>query len=265
MTINRCFNTICLIFVSGFVGFFNSHASADVIFSESFSGTGPYTANGGSSGFENPGWSAFGNDGTFTTNSLGEQVYAITSQNAPAMDGVYRLVGPDAMEVVAEFSNVQFGSPGFAKVGVQLTDIAGSFLVEFDIFNDNDGKYVATLAALADGQSYFPAELDLGTSVDQITMRAIAQPDLISGGSRFDYWVDVNESGHFQYVGFLDGSIYTENASPIRTMFIGNFPVSKTVYSELDQLSISSIPEPTTAVLLTIVAMGMAIGTRRHR
>lgn len=95
-------------------------ATADVLVNETFSGGGAYSAAGGASGFENPDWFNSGNVGSFTTNGFGEQVYSVASPTSFQYDGVQRLIGPDPVEITAEFSNPQISALGL--IGMQLTD-----------------------------------------------------------------------------------------------------------------------------------------------
>lgn len=106
--------------------------------------------------------------------------------------------------------------------------------------------------------------MNLGSNVDQFTIRALIQDDTINGGTMFDFWIDINESGNFQHVGTIDGTFYTSGYTSGRNIFLGTYSFSGTTSVELDRLTISSIPEPATFALFGFAAIGL-VSTRRRQ
>lgn len=238
----------------------NNQLSADVVVDETFSGSGGFTASGGATGFENPGWANIGNVGTFTTNGFGEQVYSVTSPSGTQYAGVYRLFGPstDPMLIEAEFSNPQFGTSGL--IGLQVTDSPDS--VTFFIKNQGN-EFSTSFGASVGGDLQFPPAIDLGNSLDHFTVRALIQDDIVNGGTLFDFWIDVNESGRFKHVGTIDGSFYTSGYTATRNVFAGAVSFSGPTSVDIDRLTISTIPEPATFSLLAIGFIATAIRRKR--
>jgi hypothetical protein len=236
-----------------------SDARADV-FAETFSGAGPYSSSSGVPGFENTGWATSGNFGSFiTNNNFGEQVYSISADPGDGLSGVFRTLGTGEFEIIAEFSNLQLDQ--ISTFGVQIADSPN--VVGFNVIEQSSGEFTTSFAATVGGQNYFPGNISLGNNVEQLTFRILAQEDTVNGGSMFDFWIDVNESGVYQHVGSIDGTIYSIAPSEFRTVFLGGFPFSGDFYGEIDNLSISSVPEPATFSMVAIGLIGIAIRRRR--
>ena len=249
-------NSLCVLLV---VFVMQNAANADVLVNETFSGGGVYSAAGGASGFENPDWFNSGNVGSFTTNGFGEQVYSVSSPANNQYDGIQRLIGPEPVEIIAEFSNPQI--TGLGLIGMQLTDTPDN--VTFFIKN-NGGNLETSFTGTANGNNFFPGDMDLGSNVDQFTIRALVQDDTVNGGTMFDFWIDVNESGNFQHVGTIDGTFYTSGHTPGRNIFLGTYAFTGTSSVEIDRLTISSIPEPATFSIFGVAAVGLALSRRRR-
>ena len=249
------------LFVIMLFGLTTNQGYADVVVDETFSGSGGFAASGGATGFENPGWSNIGNVGTFTTNGFGEQVYSVTSPSGTQYAGVYRFFGPspDPMLIEAEFSNPQFGASGL--IGLQVTDSPDS--VTFFIKNQGSG-YSTSFGASVGGDLQFPPPLDLGSNLDHFTVRALIQDDIVNGGTLFDFWIDVNESGQFQHVGTIDGSFYTSGYTATRNVFAGAVSFAGPTSVDIDRLTISTIPEPATYSLIAIGLVATAFRRKRY-
>ena len=241
--------------------FIGQNALADVLIDETFSGGGTFNASGGASGFENPGWFNQGNVGTFNTNGFGEQVYSVSSPTNFQYDGVSRAFGPssDPIEIVAEFSNAQISNVGL--MGLQVTD-SPDYVTFF--IKKSGANFATSFVGHANNQDYFHGDLNLGSNLDHFTVRALIQDDLVNGGTMFDFWIDVNESGNFQHVGSIDGTFYTSGYTSGRNVFAGSYSFSGTASVDIDRLTISSIPEPATFSILALGLVGMAMRRKRR-
>ncbi|MEZ6095289.1 MAG: PEP-CTERM sorting domain-containing protein [Pirellulaceae bacterium] len=232
-------------------------ATADLV--ETFSGTGPYsTTNTGLSGFENPGWAQLGNAGAFSTNSSGDQVFAINTPPQTGEDGFRRNVGTTAFSSVLEVVNLDFDSGGssygagvglFASENVNGTGVYGS--AGIGIYELN-GEYSAKMGYAIGNDFYFPFQQNLGTSVPRIELFLDYAPDSINGGGIFSTYYELNHSGNRIHLGTIDGTMYTNSAEANREFFMNSYG-AQGGYSEFNRFEITAVPEPPTL-------MGVALG-----
>ena len=253
----QVFQTILLILITTMM--VANQSEADIVLVETFNGSGSHAA-GNVPGFDNDDWVAAGVPGAFTTNSFGEQVLRVENAQADPLNGVFRVIGTQPYEIVAEFSNPS--ADDYSAFGMTISDYPNT--ISFNVFKQSNGSFTALFGADENGNSYLSEHFSLGTSLDRFTLKTTYLPDLANGGGLFNFWIDTEESGNYMYLGRIDGTQYSINATSGRTVFLGTRGIFSDASLDIDHLTISSIPEPATIGLIAFACVGMAMRRKRR-
>jgi hypothetical protein len=231
---------------------------------ENFSGTGPYTANGGPAGFDADGWFRTGNAGSFSTNGFGESVYNVVSNSSSSsfeQDGLVRTVGDIDFNSVFEFSNPVIANI-FSSISIGIFDVG---LGSMSVLNlqKNGSTFTSNLFYDSGSGSQHVGSFSTSQTVEQATLYFNSSADLINGGCNIDAYVEFNESGMLNLVGSIDGTEYTNNASASRTIYVlANSSFGGSVAAGFDRFTIN-VPEPT--LLIPLLAIGIGFIRQRIR
>lgn len=251
----------CTVMITGLLLFHSGSVDADIILTETFNGTGAEEASNDMPGFDNKDWIAVGDLGTFASNGFGEQVLSVSNPQAVPRDGLFRIIGDQPFEIVAQFSNPQ--AEQLSSFGITIADFPN--VVSLNVFKQQNGIFTSQFGVNENGNSYLGEHYSLGTSLERFTLKTTYSPDSIHGGGIFNFWIETEESGDFTYLGSIDGLIYSTDATFGRTLFLGTTGILSDSSVEIDHLTVSSIPEPTACLLMTFLAGVSCLKRNRTR